>query len=158
MTASDARSSAPGDADDATQRAITAALLLSVHAGSFDAVHVANALGQYIQSRRNIGVPPSLARLEALFASLGVSSQRVTAAHDGPEVGPAQTRRNRRPYGVVEPPAGLLTREQAAQRLGCSPSTVKRRERAGDLVPVRHGRLVRYRLADLDAYPERKRR
>lgn len=48
----------------------------------------------------------------------------------------------------------LLTRPAAAQRLGVSVSTLKRREAAGDIQPLRHGRVVRYRAADLIALME----
>jgi len=45
-----------------------------------------------------------------------------------------------------------LTLEQAAGRLGCSTSTIKRRVQAGALPAFVDGRLVRVREDDLRAY------
>jgi predicted DNA-binding transcriptional regulator AlpA len=45
----------------------------------------------------------------------------------------------------------LLSRQQLADRWGCSIETIKRRERAGTIRPVILGRLVRYREADIEA-------
>lgn len=49
-------------------------------------------------------------------------------------------------------PDDLLTRRETAQRMRCSEATVKRRTAAGDLAAARNGRLVRYRVADVDAF------
>ncbi|MFN2467040.1 MAG: helix-turn-helix transcriptional regulator [Gaiellaceae bacterium] len=46
----------------------------------------------------------------------------------------------------------LLTLEQAADELGCSTSTIKRRIRAGAFPTFVDGRLVRVREADLRRY------
>jgi excisionase family DNA binding protein len=46
----------------------------------------------------------------------------------------------------------LLTRAQAAEELGCSLSTLKRRIAAGDIPVFLDGRLVRIREADLRRY------
>jgi len=48
--------------------------------------------------------------------------------------------------------AELLTLGQAADRLGCSVSTIKRRVQAGALPAFVDGRLVRVREDDLRAY------
>ena len=52
------------------------------------------------------------------------------------------------------PPSQLLTRDQAAEYLGVKPQTLATwlcRRRCG-LPVVRVGRLVRYRLSDLEAF------
>jgi excisionase family DNA binding protein len=46
----------------------------------------------------------------------------------------------------------LLTLAEAAEHLGCSPTTLKRRIAAGELAVFRDGRLVRVRQPDLDRY------
>jgi excisionase family DNA binding protein len=46
----------------------------------------------------------------------------------------------------------LLTLGEAAQALGCSVATVKRRVRSGSLPAFRDGRLVRIREDDLRRY------
>jgi excisionase family DNA binding protein len=48
--------------------------------------------------------------------------------------------------------ARLLTLAQAAEQLGCSLSSVKRRAAAGELPCFRDGRLVRVREADLERF------
>ena len=50
----------------------------------------------------------------------------------------------------------LLTIEQAAQQLNCSPATLKRRLRTGALPSFRDGRLTRIRQTDLDHYIEQR--
>lgn len=47
--------------------------------------------------------------------------------------------------------ANLLTMKQAAERVGCSFSTIRRRISTGELPARRSGRLVRIDPADLDA-------
>src|SRR5439155_22251079 len=46
----------------------------------------------------------------------------------------------------------LLTLDQAAERLGCSTRTLRRRIRDGSLPAFRDGGLVRIRAVDLDPY------
>ena len=48
-------------------------------------------------------------------------------------------------------PTVLLSRQQLADRWGCSIETIKRRERAGVILPVILGRLVRYRESDIES-------
>ena len=45
----------------------------------------------------------------------------------------------------------LLDRPRLADRWSCSIETIKRRERAGVLTAIILGRLVRYRLCDIEA-------
>ncbi len=45
----------------------------------------------------------------------------------------------------------LLDRPRLADRWSCSIETLKRRERAGVLTAILLGRLVRYRLSDIEA-------
>jgi excisionase family DNA binding protein len=53
---------------------------------------------------------------------------------------------------------GLLSEDQAAELLGVKPQTLSLWRSAGryDLPFVRVGRLIRYRLADLEAWLERR--
>lgn len=44
----------------------------------------------------------------------------------------------------------LLTRQQLSKRWEVSTETLKRREKAGVLNPLKLGKLVRYRLADIE--------
>jgi excisionase family DNA binding protein len=46
----------------------------------------------------------------------------------------------------------LLTLAEAAEQLGCSTTSIKRRIAAGGLSVFRDGRLVRVRQCDLDRY------
>jgi excisionase family DNA binding protein len=50
----------------------------------------------------------------------------------------------------------LLTLEQAAKQLNCSPATLKRRLSTGALPCFRDGRLLRIRQTDLDQYIEQR--
>jgi len=50
----------------------------------------------------------------------------------------------------MKPNTILLTRRDLAVRWQCSVETVKRRESSGILHPVRLGRTVRYREADIE--------
>ncbi len=54
----------------------------------------------------------------------------------------------------AQPVSPNLTRRQAAARMACSESTVKRRVATGGLVPVRDRGIVRFRVEDVDAYME----
>jgi excisionase family DNA binding protein len=47
----------------------------------------------------------------------------------------------------------MMNIEEAAAYLGCSPATVRRRIRVGEIPSVRIGRLRRVRKADLDKLP-----
>jgi hypothetical protein len=49
-----------------------------------------------------------------------------------------------------QPHPALISRKQLAARWSTSGETIKRRERAGVLTPVILGRLVRYRLSDIE--------
>lgn len=132
---------------------VAVALLCMVGGSVQDAAHVAGALGAHRRNQRlmGAGVPASIEALEALFAAIALGPRRVIAGHDGSKVGLLAERRDGIPH-EDEPLPDLLSREQAARRLRCSVSTLKRRERTGDLCPVRHGRLVRHRLVDLDRF------
>jgi excisionase family DNA binding protein len=46
----------------------------------------------------------------------------------------------------------LLSLEETREILGCSPKTLQRRIKAGELPVVRDGRLVRVHPQDLDRY------
>jgi excisionase family DNA binding protein len=46
----------------------------------------------------------------------------------------------------------VLTLQEAAEFLRCSPDTVKRKARAGDLPASKIGRVWRFRRADLDEW------
>ena len=45
----------------------------------------------------------------------------------------------------------LLSRRKVAERLDCSIETIKRREKAGLLKPVKIGARVKFRLEDVEA-------
>jgi len=45
----------------------------------------------------------------------------------------------------------LLSRKNLSERWGCSVETLKRREKAGVLRPIVLGRLVRYKLGDIES-------
>jgi hypothetical protein len=47
-------------------------------------------------------------------------------------------------------PTVLLTRRQLANRWQVSEMTLFRRERNGIIRPIRHGRIVRFRLDDIE--------
>lgn len=47
----------------------------------------------------------------------------------------------------------MMNIEEAAAYLGCSPATVRRRIRVGEIPSVKIGRLRRVRKADLDKLP-----
>jgi excisionase family DNA binding protein len=113
------------------------------------AAHVAAALARHRRDMRLEGsaVPEWLDELERVFATVALGPRGSTRVQVGSEIGD--------PADPTEPDHELVTRQQAAKRLRCSTSTLKRRERAGELVPVRNGRLVRYRTADLDDYMTR---
>ncbi|MGQ0842538.1 MAG: helix-turn-helix domain-containing protein [Sporichthyaceae bacterium] len=49
-----------------------------------------------------------------------------------------------------------LTASQAAQRLGVAERTLRRWAVARKITPIRNGRVVRYRLADVEALSERR--
>lgn len=52
-------------------------------------------------------------------------------------------------------PPVLLTRREAAKVLNVTTRTLERWERAGRLSPLRNGRLVRYRVEDVQAFFDR---
>lgn len=52
--------------------------------------------------------------------------------------------------------APLLTKDQVAELLQVSRRTVERMEESGELEPLRIGRMVRYRPADIEALISRK--
>ena len=136
--------------------ASAAATLLTVVGGKAgDAAHLSTALEHYRRGQRllGLGYPDSLMVLQDVFAAAAFRSQRVTVGQGGSDLGPSAVRGESRSHDS-EPMPDLLTRSQAALRLRCSESTLKRRERSGELHPVRHGRVVRYRREDLDAFLE----
>lgn len=56
------------------------------------------------------------------------------------------------PVRLGDPPPRLLTLPEVCDALGCSPKTLQRRIRAGELPVIRDGRLVRVHPADLARY------
>ena len=132
---------------------VATALLRVVGASTSDAAHLAGAIGRHRREMRLEGssVPPTLDALEQVFARIAIGSRKVTGGHSGPEIDAVSDPGDGRSH---ESPTDLLDRKQAARRLRCSESTVKRREAAGELRPIRHGRVVRHRVTDLDAYLE----
>ena len=141
-----------GTPDQVTTDAALLLLKLAGATSTFEASHAAAAFQRHRREMRLEGsnVPASLEVLEAVFATVSLGSRRVTAGQVGAELRPDQDggQRDHRDENEGE----LLTRAQAARRLRCSVSTIKRRERSGELRPVRHGRVVRHRRTDLDSF------
>lgn len=140
-------------AAEAAAGPVATALLQLLGGTPADAAHLASALRRYRGTLRleGAGTPSSLDALERVFVRVWASRQSAspadTSTHD--------TGRQGRPElgGVLEPAdSGLMTGKQAAARIGCAVRTLQRREAAGELSPIRHGRVVRYRRADVDAY------
>lgn len=124
---------------------IAVGLLRILGAGRSEAAHVAAALQRHRREMRLEGssVPTSLDALEKVFARIAVGPPRDTAGHPQTNVGALAV-----PSDDAVMPDTLLNRTQAAKRLRCSVRTLNRR----DLPKVRHGRIVSYRVADLDAF------
>jgi excisionase family DNA binding protein len=107
-------------------------------------LHLALAIRSHRNARRARweAVPAELVTLETALSS------RLSRGQDSPSLAV--------PGAVVESsdvsPELVVTQAQAAQRLRCSLSTIKRRVKAGDLRVSRVGGLVRIRIQDLDAY------
>jgi excisionase family DNA binding protein len=110
--------------------------------------HLVVALRSYRHqmARSGMGFPTELEELEVLFARLWQGPREATEGREG------STFASHDGTGNAEnvTPETLLTRNQAAARLQVSVTTLKRREKAGHLPATRHGRVVRYRAADLD--------
>ncbi len=103
--------------------------------------HLAVAVRLYRQraDHDGLGVPAALRDIECEMAARAMRGQQGTPLADPWEA------RNAEPMNVK-----VLTYEQAAARLQCSQRTIKRRVAAGDLVPVRSGRVTRLLVADVD--------
>lgn len=113
-----------------------------------DASHIAAALDSYGRELRRNGrkLPAALTELQQVMVGIAIGSIGSAGDHTGSRVAPTYPDFH---DGAVTTDT-LLCRAEAAKRLACSVSTLKRRESAGDLPAFRHGRLVRYRVADLD--------
>jgi excisionase family DNA binding protein len=136
--------------DPATVAVARALLLLLDTSPNTVAAHVADAIQLHRRRRRLEGasVPAALEALGTVFATVALeSSRRATADQEGSVVAD-------RSFTVDcadMSPDALVTTAQAATRMNVSPSTVKRRAAAGVLVALRHGRVVRFRIADIDS-------
>ena len=123
------------------------------HAFTSDqALYVADSLRLQRLRLINSGVQPhpDALKLEYAAAEQGMrtSPPRVTKGHRGSDVG-----RSAEPVDAEHVTNDVqLTIEETALRMRCSKSTVKRRIRDGELVPARHGRVVRLAVADVDTY------
>lgn len=60
-----------------------------------------------------------------------------------------------RPMSTTPPVEALLTKQETADRLRVTARTLERWAASGDLTPVRLGRSVRYRTADIEEFIER---
>lgn len=133
---------------------VLVALLRVVGGSPSDAAHISAALAAHRRSQADEGaaVPASIRAVEQLAASVFFGSRRATEGQRSAEFDHSP----RVPDGErVTTNDSLLTRAQAARRARCSTSTIKRREAAGDLVAVRHGRVVPYRAGDIDNLGDR---
>lgn len=113
-----------------------------------EAHHLAAAIGTYRSAKRleTEDVGQTMRALQRVAARVARGPRRSVEDQRGAEVGDSA------PAGDGGPmPDTLLTRLQAAKRMGCHVSTLKRREQQG-LKVVRHGRVVRYRVADIDEF------
>jgi excisionase family DNA binding protein len=142
-------------AADGTVVALAAAhtLLVALGGTDADAAHLAAAIRVYRDRRRSegMGMPAAIRSAEETFAELAVSSSPMTTRGHALSVS-AQS-----DEAVDDAVVGwyqMLTVAETAQRMRCSESTVRRREREGGLVACRHGRLVRFRADIVDAYNE----
>lgn len=104
--------------------------------------HVAVAIRRYRSTsvRDGRAVPVALADLERLLSQRAIARPEATELERLESMG----------EGESMTPV-LLDTKQAARRLLCSQRTLQRRVAAGQLTPVRNGRIVRFRVADLDA-------
>ncbi len=106
--------------------------------------HLALAITRYARQLRNDGlpVPPTLDELAA-FLTLYVRTRQAATGVDG-EYGT--------PEDVPVMPRLLITKAEAAERLGVSVRTVERLIAAGRLPLVHVEGAARLRVADLEAY------
>ncbi len=104
--------------------------------------HVAVAIRHYRSTARRDGraVPAALTDLEGLL------SERAMTRPEPTELGQLESIAESEAMSPL-----LLTAKQAARRLLCSERTLQRRVAAGHLSPVRNGRIVRFRVTDIDA-------
>lgn len=112
-------------------------------ASTEDLIHLVRAIQTYRVAALRAGqaIPPGLLAIEHSV------SQRAIGGQTGPKVGTASVDRD---AGQMD--KELFSYTAAAHRLGYSLRTFKRRIAAGDIVPVRDGRMARIRRADLDAF------
>ena len=105
--------------------------------------HIVAALHKHRMECRTrwISVPEGVALLESVLSGQLLSRPESSVFDAVPDA----------PQTEVVTPA-LATRQQAAQRLRCSISTVDRLLRANDLSSLRIGRSVRIRIEDIDRY------
>jgi excisionase family DNA binding protein len=106
--------------------------------------HLALAITRYARQLRNegISVPPTLDELAA-FLTMYVRTRHAATGVDG-EYGT--------PEDVPMMPRLLITKAEAAERLGVSVRTVERLIAAGRLPLVHVEGAARLRVADLEAY------
>lgn len=108
-----------------------------------DLVHLVRAIQTYriAAIRSGQSVPVGLLAIEHSVSLRAIGSQSA------PLVGEATVARNAEQVNPL-----LVSYSVAAQRLSFSPRTLTRRIAAGEIVPVRSGRIARIRVADLDAF------
>ncbi len=104
--------------------------------------HVAVAIRHYRFTciRNNIRAPSHLVELEQLLSQRAIARPEATELEQFASIAESE---------AMSPL--LLTAKQAARRLLCSERTLQRRVAAGQLAPVRNGRIVRFRVTDIDA-------
>ena len=106
--------------------------------------HVAFALCTHVRRLRQEGqfVPPEVVELAAFLAGL-VSVRQHPPAAAGERL---------MPHDAPVPARLLVTKGEAAQRLGVSVRTIERLVATGRLRQVHVERLARFRVRDLEAY------
>lgn len=108
-----------------------------------DAAHLVVALQLYRKhcATDALPFPDGLAQMEATVSSGVMQGQAGSTFADVPT-----------PAHSADVARDLVTYAQAARMLSCSLSTVKRRVRTGQLVPVRLGGTARLRIAAVRAF------
>lgn len=117
--------------------------------------HLSNAIkvhGKHLREKNGSTAPPEYPALSHYMAQQARAgkSLNVTGAQSVSIVGIPEPSRDSEQVTADT----LLTYRESADRMNISLSTLRRRVAAGDLRPVRHGRITRLRVADIDAFHE----
>lgn len=108
--------------------------------------HLTIALCHHVRQRHREGlpVPPEIEELTALLVFVARTRQAPPVPAAGPEAS----------HAVHVPERLLVTKNEAAERLGVSVRTIERLVAARRLPQVHVERLARFRVSDLEAFAE----